>query len=116
MNPNQYEPDPKPNDQPPLWPLVIADVQKYRAGFTQLIEDMRSRDRFGREKYGVPLQPFNGRNPIRDAYQEALDLCVYMKQAMVEDPQNQFLFFQYYQTLDLLFNLSRYMTQTEIPK
>lgn len=61
---------PKPNTSTPIWELVIAD--------------MKARDEFGRAKYGTPLQAGNGRDSLRDAYQEALDLCVYLKQAIVE--------------------------------
>jgi hypothetical protein len=64
------QPAPKPNDRPPVWPLVIADMQ--------------ARDKLGRERYNVPLQPFNGRDALRDAYEEALDLCVYLRQAIEE--------------------------------
>lgn len=35
-------------------------------------------------KYGTPLQANNGRNPLIDAYQEALDLCVYLRQEIEE--------------------------------
>jgi len=34
-----------------------------------VIEDMKDRDRIGREKYGTPLQPHNGRDSLVDAYQ-----------------------------------------------
>ena len=37
-----------------------------------------------RAKYGVGLQPHNGRDVLRDAYEEALDLCVYLRQAIFE--------------------------------
>lgn len=62
--------------QPPVkssgdvWLLVLADMEKRR--------------KHGIEKYGVPVQPFNGRDPLVDAYQEALDLCVYLRQAIEE--------------------------------
>ena len=58
------------NDQPALWSLVIADMQ--------------ARDDFGRAKYGTPLQAFNGRDALVDAYQEALDKVVYLRQAIIE--------------------------------
>ncbi len=45
---------------------------------------MRARDRFGRAKYKTPLEAFNGRNALVDAYQEVLDLAVYLKQQIVE--------------------------------
>lgn len=65
-----YEPDPTPNDQPAVWDLVV--------------QDMQARDAMGREKYGIPLQAFNGRNALWDAYQEVLDLSVYLRQAIFE--------------------------------
>jgi hypothetical protein len=67
---NEPEPPPSANDKPPVWGLVV--------------EDMRERDRTGRAKYGVPLQPHNGRDALVDAYQESLDLAVYLRQAIYE--------------------------------
>jgi hypothetical protein len=67
---NAPEPPPTPTDSRPVWELVV--------------EDMRARDMAGRAKYGVPLQAGNGRNALVDAYQEALDLCVYLRQAIAE--------------------------------
>jgi hypothetical protein len=64
------EPAPKPNDLPAVWELVK--------------QDMEDRNRFGFEKYGTPLQPHNGRKALRDAYQEALDLAVYLRQEIFE--------------------------------
>lgn len=64
------EPPPKPNDSKPIWFLVI--------------EDMHSRHRAGVKKYGTPLQAHNGRDALTDAYQEALDLVVYLRQAIEE--------------------------------
>ena len=64
------QPEPKPNDSRPIWELVI--------------EDMQSRDHVGRERYGTPLQANNGRDSLRDAYEEALDLAVYLKTAIEE--------------------------------
>lgn len=49
-----------------------------------VLKDMEARRLHGIEKYGQPLQPFNGRDPLIDAYQEALDLCVYLRQAIEE--------------------------------
>lgn len=70
MSANKPEPPPKPNGNFPVWELVI--------------NDMRERDEIGRTNYGTPLQAHNGRDPLVDAYQEALDLCVYLKQAILE--------------------------------
>jgi hypothetical protein len=44
-----------------------------------VIEDMKARDNLGRERYGTPLQIDNGRDFLIDAYQESLDLVVYLR-------------------------------------
>jgi hypothetical protein len=49
-----------------------------------VIEDLRERLRVGTERYGTGLQAFNGRDALRDAYEEALDLAAYLKQCIVE--------------------------------
>lgn len=64
------QPDPKANDRPAVWDLVLADIA--------------ARDDYGKRKYGVRLQPHNGRDVLRDAYEEALDLVVYLRQALYE--------------------------------
>lgn len=64
------QPAPAPNANPAVWGLVMADMQ--------------ARDQFGAAKYGVRLQPHNGRDYLLDAYQEALDLVVYLRGAMYE--------------------------------
>ena len=67
---NDPQPKPAQNTLPAVWELVIAD--------------MRERDKIGRRKYGVPLQPHNGRDPLVDLYQEILDSAVYLRQALYE--------------------------------
>jgi hypothetical protein len=64
------QPDPTPTDGVPIWELVIAD--------------MKARDVVGRIRYGTPLQAGNGRDALKDAYAESLDLCVYLRQAIAE--------------------------------
>lgn len=56
-----------------------------RPVWENVVDDMRARDEIGRERYGMPLQPFNGRDALVDAYQEALDLAVYLRQAIAEN-------------------------------
>lgn len=65
-----HEPAPKASAHPAVWPMVVRD--------------MADRDLTGRAKYGTPLQPHNGRDALVDAYQEALDLAVYLRQAIYE--------------------------------
>ena len=48
-------------------------------------EDIEARVEFGREQYGERLRAFNGRSAKIDAYQEALDLCLYLRQDLEED-------------------------------
>jgi hypothetical protein len=64
-------------DQPPpapstgdVWRLVLADMEQRRL--------------LGIERYGTPVQPFNGRDALTDAYQELLDLTVYLRQWLAE--------------------------------
>lgn len=49
-----------------------------------VINDLTARSETGREKYGTRLKTHNGRNALIDAYQEALDLCMYLKQCLME--------------------------------
>lgn len=63
----QNPPKPAEGD---VWLLVLHDMQERRI--------------HGIEKYGTPVQPFNGRDALVDAYQECLDLCVYLRQAIEE--------------------------------
>lgn len=64
------QPPPRVSTTRPVWELVV--------------EDMHARDQLGRKRYGVPLQAGNGRDSLRDAYEEALDLVVYLRQAIEE--------------------------------
>jgi NTP pyrophosphatase (non-canonical NTP hydrolase) len=71
-SPTKEQPAPLPGrtDKPAVWDLVISDMQE--------------RDRVGRGRYGTPLQPFNGRKPLIDLYQELLDAVVYCRQELYE--------------------------------
>lgn len=64
------QPPPLHNDRP-----AIADL---------VLEDVAERKRIGIERYGTPLQAHNGRDALVDAYQEALDLVMYLRQAIEE--------------------------------
>jgi hypothetical protein len=63
-------PPPKKTDGPHIADLVLADILE--------------RKRIGMQRYGTPLQAHNGRNALRDAYEEALDLAMYLRQALEE--------------------------------
>lgn len=42
-------------------------------------DDVQVRKQVGIKKYGMPLQASNGRDHLQDAYEEALDLAIYLK-------------------------------------
>lgn len=65
MSANDEQPPPERGLAKATWDLVIAD--------------MKERDLIGATKYGVRHQTDNGRDHLVDAYQEALDLCVYLR-------------------------------------
>lgn len=67
---NKEQPMPKKNNNPAIWDLVISE--------------MKARDKVGQERYHTRLQANNGRDALRDALDEALDLCVYLRQAIYE--------------------------------
>lgn len=50
-----------------------------------VIRDLEERARDGERKYGTRLKGFNGRLALVDAYQEALDLAMYLRQQIYED-------------------------------
>lgn len=58
------------NDRPYIQDMVIADIE--------------TRKQFGIAKYGTALQAGNGRDMLLDAYEEALDLVIYLRGALEE--------------------------------
>lgn len=68
--PTEVQPLPVKNKKPAIWDLVMAD--------------MKAKDQAGAEKYKTRLQPFNGRSALKDAYQENLDMGVYLRQEIEE--------------------------------
>ncbi len=62
---------PKPAGKgPEIAPMVIADIQ--------------ARIKKGVETYGEPLRANNGRSALQDAYEEAIDLVLYLRQMLWE--------------------------------
>jgi len=82
---NTPQPSPTSDDAgPEVWPALLDEV----ALSPELRALCEERDAMGRAKYGTPLRVHNGREPLVDALQEALDLAVYLHQAVwrVEGP------------------------------
>lgn len=46
--------------------------------------DLIHREQVGIATYGTPLYPYNGRMALLDAYEECLDMAVYLRQALYE--------------------------------
>lgn len=70
-DPDRDQPLPIPNDNPSCHDLVIADMEE--------------RKQFGLRKYNSLLQPHNGRSFLQDAYEEVLDLAVYLRGRIEEE-------------------------------
>lgn len=68
--PHEEQPPPIVNHHPVVQDLVRRDID--------------ARKQVGIERYGTPLQPFNGRDPLRDLYEELLDAVMYIRQVMYE--------------------------------
>ncbi len=64
------QPLPVVNDRPAIQPLIIEDIHR--------------RMEIGLSRYGTLLQPGNGRDMARDAYEEVLDLIVYFRGVLEE--------------------------------
>lgn len=69
------QPKPKLNDSQPVVDKVV--------------KDLLTRKELGRRKYGTPLQAFNGRDSMMDAYEELLDLTIYFRQVLEERNNDQ---------------------------
>lgn len=116
------QPAPEANDSRPVWPLVVEDCEgcaRVLEGtpsariWRLLADDGKARDSFGNAKYGVRL----GVNPAPrdaavDAYQEALDGCVYWMQE-VEKTDSPEALSLYNAALELAFNARAYLLKRD---
>jgi hypothetical protein len=73
-NASTHEPPPKEGQRP------VAEV---------VLRDLQERIQMGESKYGMKLKTFNGRNALWDAYQECLDMALYLRQAIMEQEHEQ---------------------------
>lgn len=101
---NQFgQPNPTVNSNGYTWDAVLRDIS-YRSFPTckgqsisdMVVRDSIERDRLGAEKYGTRLQPFNGRDSLRDAYEESLDQVVYLKNNAFETGQSYHVYIYHY--------------------
>lgn len=61
-----------------------APVPGRREVMKYVIQDIQARAKMGERKYGTKLTTHNGRVALWDAYQEAIDLVVYLRQEILE--------------------------------
>ena len=64
-----------------VWEEITTDMEESHTVIGGIIQDMKDRDDVGKAKYGMPLERGNGRDHLVDAYQESLDLLVYLRAA-----------------------------------
>lgn len=82
---DEHQPAPIKNENRAIQDLVIEDLQTWVSNARwRVIGDIQARKEVGLQRYGTLLQAYNGRDALMDAYQEALDLAQYLKQAIVE--------------------------------
>lgn len=68
----------RPGDQPLPTVNDELDIQ------SMVIEDIAARRKVGVQRYGTALQAHNGRDSLRDLYEELLDGVMYVRQVMEE--------------------------------
>jgi len=71
--------------------VEVAEELK-KASLPDIAEDVEARIRIGEKKYGKRLQSFNGRDALKDLYDEVLDALNYSKQLEIENRDNGALF------------------------
>jgi hypothetical protein len=92
---DEHQPAPLTNNRPAIQDLVIADLHRKSVSldrdpsiddrsYARVIADIVARKEIGLKRYGTLLQAFNGRDALLDAYQEALDMCQYLRQVVEE--------------------------------
>lgn len=62
----------------------LPTVNEHQDIQSLVLEDVEARRDLGIARYGTALQPNNGRDMLLDAYEEALDLAIYLKGVIVE--------------------------------
>lgn len=69
--------------------MKMRNKKHTEATWNLVIEDMRKRNEFGKNKYGVylSLTSSSSLDMLQHAYEEALDLAVYLKQEIIKREQ-----------------------------
>ncbi|MFG3711001.1 hypothetical protein [Micromonospora sp. NPDC047730] len=108
------QPLPTPNGGRSIQSMVRADLlDAIPPVAADVSADLLDREQLGIERYGTYLQANNGRDALRDAYEECLDLAVYLKQAIVEGHD---LVIAYYATLTMAMHIKENMLARDAAK
>jgi hypothetical protein len=60
--------------------VLLEVVAGFLMTITDLVQvDIQERHNVGMERYGKPLTPDDGRDMLREAYEEALDMVFYLR-------------------------------------
>ncbi len=121
---DQPPPVPRP-DVIPVWENVLQDFKvRYEDALQgiddvgketawNVVNDLRARDKLGRERYGTPLTVNNGRDQLVDAYQELLDGAAYLRAAWLEGHQVRDV---YYAQLDVIMKIRMMIDARAVPE
>lgn len=63
-------------------PLPVVNDHPFVAD--ALVAFIEARKQLGIERYGTPLQPHNGRDALRDLFEELVDAATYAAQLLIE--------------------------------
>lgn len=102
---------PVPNDGPSMHHLVIADIMsrdlRWDLGVgsarhirDKVADDLQARRQLGLDRYGSLLQAHNGRNALRDLYEELQDAAVYARQRLAETDESAVEYLVLYEVYD----------------
>lgn len=80
------QPAPVPNRWPGAHDELIESLRDLKGPEAERMrQELAARRDLGRERYGTLLQPFNGRDALRDLLEEVLDAMAYAHQVRLED-------------------------------
>ena len=68
----------RPEDQP------LPEVNDSKFIQDEVMDYIEQRKQLGITRYGTALQAHNGRDALRDAFEEAVDLVMYLAQVIIE--------------------------------
>jgi hypothetical protein len=77
--------------------------------FDSAVARINAREAVGIERYGQPLQPGNGRDVMRDVWEETVDQVAYLATAVREDPNDVDRRRLFNRALDLMLDVIAYM-------